>query len=190
MLGLAVLVRSGIDPGAIEARTDALVGGLAGLAPAALALHAIGGALPGLALAGLAALALARSGERRAGAELVAGTLLTLLASGALKLAIGRERPEDALLLLGGGAHPSGHAARAAYFACFAIAFAARVRPRLLPFLAPLAVAYALAMGASRLVLQVHRAYDVLGGIALGVAVWAALVYLLPYPRARDRKRA
>ena len=177
---LAALTQARVDPAGLEARVDArLREAPAGSLAVAIALDRVGGTLVGLGLAALAAAALALAGRRASAAALVAGTLLTLLASGLLKVALGRERPDDALLQLAEGAFPSGHAARAAFFACFSVGLAARMRPRWVPAVAAFALLYALTMGASRVVLHVHRAYDVLGGWALGVAVWSLTALVL-----------
>lgn len=88
------------------------------------------------------------------------------LAEGLLKLAIGRARPESAAY-----GFPSGHAtAAAAYFG--AVLYLARdLRPTPRIVLRVVAVAMTLAVGVARIMLRAHWPSDVLGGLALGLAL-------------------
>ncbi|MCC6996263.1 MAG: phosphatase PAP2 family protein [Deltaproteobacteria bacterium] len=92
-------------------------------------------------------------------------TLATVLALGLFSLgkrAIRRARPAEAVLPAPDRfSMPSGHAT-----AAFAIATSVAL---LSPALAPLALAWALAVGVSRVVLGVHYPLDVAAGAALGV---------------------
>lgn len=174
------------DPFAMEARAATIFRDApAWILAFATILHVVGGTAAGLILAGAACALLARAGHRAEAGVLAAGTLGTLLASGALKVIVARERPEEALLQLADGAYPSGHAARAALFACAVATFARRFKMTHAWLVALAGAVYMVAMGLSRLVLGVHRAYDVLGGWALGVAVWMACAGLL----ARAQRR-
>lgn len=107
-------------------------------------------------------------------AATVAGA--TLL-SNAIKLAVARDRPHDALVDAAGHAFPSGHATASA--ACWLVLAAVLAGPaasdRRRLVLASIAVAVAAVVGVSRIYLRAHEATDVLGGWALGT-LWALVV--------------
>ncbi|GAA2785497.1 phosphatase PAP2 family protein [Saccharopolyspora taberi] len=104
----------------------------------------------------------------------------------AIKLVVGRARPDLALVLVetDSASFPSGHAAQSAA-ACAAIAhLVAAHRPeRALRITAwPVAAAVVLVVGYSRLYLGAHWLTDVLGGYALGTAWTAAVITALHRP--------
>jgi membrane-associated phospholipid phosphatase len=99
------------------------------------------------------------------GAALVA--LLFLVGLG--KELWGRARPDGGFYVPDGLAYPSGHAAYA--MAWPAVAWLTGRRGLILA-----AAGVTLAVGASRLYLHVHYATDVLGGFALGAAVFAPIL--------------
>ena len=74
---------------------------------------------------------------------------------------------------------PSGHVTAAAAFAVIVIYLAGRSRlpPRARGLLAAVAVALIAGVGLARIVLRAHWPSDVLGGLALGVAVAAAAAW-------------
>lgn len=106
----------------------------------------------------------------RASASVSLAAASALLAFSLLKRACRRARPSRALALLPAPdcfSLPSGHAAGA-----FAVAVSLAV---VLPWLAPLAIAWALAVGASRVVLGVHYPMDVVVGALLGMLAAGAV---------------
>jgi undecaprenyl-diphosphatase len=121
--------------------------------------------------------------RRWATAVLVAGVLTgAQLLSALLKVAFDRPRPDvgSAVPLPGSAAFPSGHATSASAFfgllTLFAIAAAPPGRARWA--VGALGAAVALAIAASRVVLNVHYVGDVLAGLALGAA-WLAACLLV-----------
>ncbi len=122
---------------------------------------------------GLAAVAWVRSRE-------AALCLFAPLAIGAaalvekmLKVLVGRARPSTAILVhLQDRSFPSGHATGSTALATAAVVLLWAIGPRHLRLpLTVVAVAYAAAVAASRLVLGVHYLTDVIGGAAVGTAV-------------------
>jgi undecaprenyl-diphosphatase len=115
------------------------------------------------------------------------GALVALSAIGGatgvsvLKSAIGRLRPDSRLAesVVEGLSFPSGHATMSAaiYLTLGALLASTRARRRERAWLLGAAAAIAALVGASRVVLGVHWATDVLGGWAFGAA-WA-IVWLL-----------
>jgi membrane-associated phospholipid phosphatase len=85
------------------------------------------------------------------------------------KFAVGRTRPEE--LSLG---FPSGHATAAAAYFGAVIYLAAALTPPLRTVARAGAVALIVGVGIARVVLRAHWPSDVLGGIALGLALAAA----------------
>jgi membrane protein DedA with SNARE-associated domain len=87
-----------------------------------------------------------------------------------------RARPPEPIGASEGFAYPSGHAAYATAYVALAV-IAARVLPGIFSraIFVVLAVATAAAIGASRVALEVHWASDVLGGWALGAAIFGAV---------------
>ncbi|GHF63819.1 undecaprenyl-diphosphatase [Deinococcus metalli] len=125
----------------------------------------------------VAALLAARH-RRRHALTLLGGMGATLAAQLALNAAVHRPRPTlyPHLVAAPGLSYPSGHAALAAALGTLAAAVAWRTRWRWPTVI--LAAAYALAMGAARVLLAVHNPSDVLGGwlLGLGVGLLAAWV--------------
>jgi membrane-associated phospholipid phosphatase len=99
---------------------------------------------------------------------------LGALAEGALKEVVGRTRPEGSAM-----GFPSGHVTATAAFAVMVIYLVGRSRwpPRVRRLLAGVAVALIAGVGLARIVLRAHWPSDVLGGVALGVAVAAAAAW-------------
>ena len=99
---------------------------------------------------------------------------LGALAEGALKEVVGRTRPEGSAM-----GFPSGHVTATAAFAVIVIYLAGRSRlpPRARRLLAAVAVALIVGVGLARIALRAHWPSDVLGGLALGVAVAAAAAW-------------
>jgi undecaprenyl-diphosphatase len=122
-----------------------------------------------------AAWALAR-GRRAEAGTLVAGFLLTWLAVRIAKAVFDRARPDVALYEAAGAAYPSGHAAQAvAWVACAVVLVRGghRLATRFAAVTA--AVALALAIAVTRVYLRVHYLSDVIGGLALGTGIFAAV---------------
>jgi membrane-associated phospholipid phosphatase len=91
------------------------------------------------------------------------------LAEGLLKIAVGRPRPEGPAY-----GFPSGHAtAAAAYFGAW-LYLAESLRPRVRATVRVLAIAMMLGVGVARVMLRAHWPSDVLGGLALGLALASA----------------
>jgi undecaprenyl-diphosphatase len=109
------------------------------------------------------------------------------LAEGLMKIAVGRPRPEG--LAYG---FPSGHAtAAAAYFGAW-LYLAEGLLPGVRPIVRMLAVAMMLAVGVARIVLRAHWPSDVLGGLALGLALasLAAIIASGRWPSAPRGRRS
>ena len=135
------------------------------------------GSFPAVALAVLATSAWAMARGRRAEAgALVAGFLLTWLAVRIAKAAIDRPRPDVALYEAAGSAYPSGHAAQAvAWIACAVVLVRGGHRLATRSAAVAAAVAVALAVAVTRVYLRVHYVSDVIGGLALGTGIFAAV---------------
>jgi undecaprenyl-diphosphatase len=104
----------------------------------------------------------------------------------AVKALVDRGRPvfSHPVATAGGGSFPSGHTAGSA--ALYGILVLLLVR-RVLVIVA--ATVFVLAVGASRVVLGVHYLSDVVGGLALGVAVAAGTLLLTDFVVARTRSK-
>jgi undecaprenyl-diphosphatase len=122
--------------------------------------------------------------RRRArwGAPLLTAVAIgTWLARSELATAVGRARPAyEPVAATLGPAFPSGHSATAAaIYAAAALVLGQGLGPRTRAGLAAAAVAIAVAVACSRVLLDVHWASDVLGGLLLGwgwfAVCWAAL---------------
>jgi undecaprenyl-diphosphatase len=115
----------------------------------------------------------------------VAGS--TLL-SNVVKLAVARDRPEDALVEAAGHAFPSGHATASA--ACWLTLAAVLAGPdasrRRRAGLLTVALAVIAIVGFSRVYLRAHEATDVLGGWALG-SLWVLVVLTVATRHRRGR---
>lgn len=108
-------------------------------------------------------------GARRTWWVWVALMVAAPLAEGALKILVGRPRPEG--LAYG---FPSGHAtAAAAYFGAL-LYLSERLRPTTRIVLRGVAVAMIVLVGIARVMLRAHWPSDVLGGFALGLALASA----------------
>lgn len=111
-------------------------------------------------------------GRRWEGASVLVAVVLTEAVVLGLKSAFARDRPLDGLVASGFGSFPSGHTARAALTAAlFVWLYLQRERsPTERRTAFALAAVFALGMAASRVILGVHWASDVLAGAALGLA--------------------
>ncbi|HEY1124859.1 MAG TPA: phosphatase PAP2 family protein [Sphingobium sp.] len=122
---------------------------------------------------------LVASGKRRLGALLGAGIVVGSAASGLLKLAYDRARPDVVVHLVdvNNASFPSGHAMNSAVVYLTMAALLARGQkaraPRL--YIIGVGIALTLMIGLSRLYLGVHWPTDVLVGWIFG-ASWAALL--------------
>jgi membrane-associated phospholipid phosphatase len=148
-------------------------------APAKHVEHAISilGSLP---VAGTLALVsgalLAARGRTVEAAVLVAGFAVLVPAVHEAKVLVGRSRPADALTGSAGSAYPSGHAAYSTVYVALTVIVASTLRDRAGRAATVAAgIAVALLIGVSRVYLRVHWPSDVLGGWALGVAIFATL---------------
>jgi undecaprenyl-diphosphatase len=119
-------------------------------------------------------------------ASLIAGVLLTWLAVHVAKDAYDRPRPPGSLVETDLSAYPSGHALQSVTLVACAIVlvrggvgWASRIAA------VTVAIGLVVAVCVSRVFLRAHYLTDVLGGAALGVALWAAIgvVALLAYSR-------
>lgn len=143
------------------------------------------------ALTAVALVVLLRGGQTRLALFLLTARAGALLLSGSLKVAVGRARPvfEDPVATASGWSFPSGHALGAAAFWLSAAAVALTTLPARArrPVLAG-AVAVAVFVAASRVLLGVHYLSDAAAGCLLGLG-WAAgcaAVFGLPsYGRRR-----
>lgn len=140
-------------------------------------------ALGSLAVAGGVVLAtgflLATRGRGREAAVLLAGFALIVVAVHVAKGVVGRPRPPDRLTGAAGDAYPSGHAAYSTVYAAVAVAVvSARDAVSRRGALVAAGIAIALVVGITRIYLRVHWWSDVLGGWALGTAVFAALAVI------------
>jgi membrane protein DedA with SNARE-associated domain/membrane-associated phospholipid phosphatase len=120
-----------------------------------------------------AAWALAKRRFIDAGA-LVAGAALSFVAVHVFKAAYDRPRPGGALIDTVLAAYPSGHAAYSVgLIACATVLVRGGVGWALRFAVASVAVGLVVLVALSRVYLRAHYLTDVLGGVALGVAIWA-----------------
>jgi membrane protein DedA with SNARE-associated domain/membrane-associated phospholipid phosphatase len=153
------------------------------------------GSFPFVVAIGLATAAWALTRRRWIEAvALVLGVGLSYVAVHVAKAAYDRPRPEDMLMDANLSAYPSGHTAYAVTLvACgtmlvragtgWAVRFAA----------VTVAIAAVIVVGLTRVYLRVHHLTDVLGGAALGVAIWAlvgALALVAGHVRHNERAAA
>jgi undecaprenyl-diphosphatase len=105
---------------------------------------------------------------------LAGGFGLVVLATHVAKAAIDRPRPSGSLVHTLGQAYPSGHAAYATAYVAMAV-IAARVLGGVVSRTALVlaGVIVMAAVGATRIYLRAHYLSDVLGGIGLGLAIFA-----------------
>lgn len=105
--------------------------------------------------------------------------LLTEVVVGSLKVLMGRARPLDSVLEVGGASFPSGHAARGAILAVLFAWWLSGVlvaRPGLKRGAYAGLASFAGAMALSRIVLHVHWLTDVVVGALLGIALGSLAV--------------
>jgi undecaprenyl-diphosphatase len=135
------------------------------------------GAFPTTAIAALATAIWAMSHRHPiAAVGLVAGVLLSDLAVHVAKDAYDRPRPPGSLVETDLSAYPSGHALQSVtYVACAVVlvrsgaGWASRIAA------VTVAIGIVAAVCVTRVYLRAHYLSDVLGGVALGVAVWSAV---------------
>jgi membrane protein DedA with SNARE-associated domain/membrane-associated phospholipid phosphatase len=105
---------------------------------------------------------------------LVIGVALSYVLVHVSKAAYGRERPEDMLVDANLSSYPSGHTAYSvALVACATMLVRAGMGWAARFAAVTVAIAAVVVVGLSRVYLRVHHLTDVLGGAALGVAIWA-----------------
>jgi len=105
---------------------------------------------------------------------LVAGASLSYVSVHVLKAYYDRPRPSGALVETTLASYPSGHAAYAvAMIACATILVRAGVGWAVRSAVLTIAVVLVALVALSRVYLRAHYFTDVLGGVALGLAVWA-----------------
>ena len=133
------------------------------------------GSFPAAALAVVAtAVWAARHARVEEALALPLGMVLTLLATQASKAEIGRPRPAEPVAATAGLSYPSGHAAYAVAFVACAVVLVRAGHATALRFASvTVALAVAAGVGATRIYLRAHYLSDVLGGLALGLAVFA-----------------
>jgi membrane protein DedA with SNARE-associated domain/membrane-associated phospholipid phosphatase len=135
------------------------------------------GAFPTVAIAALATAIWALTRRRPIDAvALVAGIALTDLAVHVGKDAYDRPRPSGSLVETALSAYPSGHALQSVTWVACAVVlvrggagWASRIAA------VTVAIALVAAVCVTRVFLRAHHLTDVLGGVALGVALWAAV---------------
>ena len=147
-----------------------------------------------VALVGVVALGFALAGMRRRAVLAPVACIGGLLLGAALKEAFPRERPDAGYRVTETftSSFPSGHALNAAvvYVTLGALVATAGRTRRMAAFALGTGVGVALLVGASRVVLGVHHATDVLAGWAAGFG-WAALCWLVDdrmLARSRGRR--
>ena len=111
----------------------------------------------------------------------VAAMLLAPIAETAFKTLIGRPRPFDASF-----GFPSGHATAAAAFFGALIYLAGSLRPPARTWVRALAGLAIVLVALSRVLLRAHWPSDVIGGVALGLALASAAALLGRSPRPAD----
>jgi len=113
----------------------------------------------------------------------VVARLVELGIETAVKALVNRSRPvfSHPVATAGGGSFPSGHTAgSAALYGILVLLLVRRLRVTIA------ATVFVLAVGASRVVLGVHYLSDVVGGLALGLAVAAGTLLLRDWATARS----
>jgi undecaprenyl-diphosphatase len=149
------------------------------LVPAARMLTHGGDGVTAVVVGSLVALAMLWRGARRQAMLLMFVILSQRAAVEWLKAIFDRARPdpEGRLVAVHSMAYPSGHAAGAMTLG-LALALLLPLRPERRPWLIALALAFAFAVGFTRLVLGAHWPSDVAGGWAFG-ALWTLLLVRL-----------
>jgi undecaprenyl-diphosphatase len=146
-------------------------------------------AIVAVLLAGIAWLVLRR--HQTAAVALALAAIANQVALHVAKAAVGRPRPADSLVSTQGSSFPSGHASASIAYLALAVALW-RVAPRGLPRAALLAagIVVPILVGLSRVYLHAHYLTDVLGGWALGLAVYGSVaVVTLIVERVRNNDR-
>lgn len=111
----------------------------------------------------------------------VGAILLAPIAESGLKVLIGRPRPFDTSF-----GFPSGHATAAATFFGAVIYLAGALPPPARTWVRALAGLAIILVGLSRVMLRAHWPSDVIGGVALGLALASAAALLGRPPRRAD----
>jgi membrane protein DedA with SNARE-associated domain/membrane-associated phospholipid phosphatase len=126
-------------------------------------------------------------------AALVAGVALSVILVQVSKAAYGVPRPSGGLVHANYAAYPSGHTAYSvALVACATVLVRAGSGWATRFAAVTVATALVVVVGATRVYLRVHHLTDVIGGVALGAAIWAlvGLVALVAgYVRQNGRER-
>jgi undecaprenyl-diphosphatase len=135
------------------------------------------GSFPVVALAALATVAWTMLRRRWIEAvTLTAGVLLSPLLVGVAKASYDRARPAGGLVDFQDAAYPSGHTAYSvALVACAVVLVRGGVGWAVRFAAVTVAVGVVVVVGLTRVYLRVHHLTDVLGGAALGVALWSLL---------------
>jgi membrane-associated phospholipid phosphatase len=133
------------------------------------------GALPVVIAVGLATTIWALTRRRWAdAAAIVAGVALSVLLVHVAKAAYDRPRPSGGLIDADLSAYPSGHTAYAVtWVACATVLVRAGTGWAVRFAAVTVATAIVVVVGITRVYLRVHYLTDVIGGVALGVAIWA-----------------
>ena len=133
------------------------------------------GSFPVVAAATLATAIWAAAGRRYVdAAALVIGLALLFVLVHVAKAGYDRDRPPGGLVSVENAAYPSGHTAYAVTLvACAAILVRAGSGWAVRFAAVTVAIAAVVVVGLTRVYLRVHHFTDVLGGAALGVALWA-----------------
>lgn len=188
---LAALVATASSPPLLDAEVAERAATIPSvIAPAARMSTALGATLTVAVLSAIVA-AVSFMRERSAVVPIFLAVVLAgeILSSNAIKGALDRPRPDiDQLVGWSGWSFPSGHsAAAAATYLAIALAVSRGDRARSRRWLVAGAVAIALLVAASRVVLGVHWLTDVTAGLALGWG-WAVLcsIVILDGPFARE----
>jgi membrane protein DedA with SNARE-associated domain/membrane-associated phospholipid phosphatase len=107
-------------------------------------------------------------------AALAVGVALSPLLVGLAKDAYGVARPDDGLVDVNDAAYPSGHTAYSVTLvACATVLVRAGMGWAVRFAAVTVAIGVVLAVGLTRVYLRAHHLTDVLGGAALGVAIWS-----------------
>jgi membrane protein DedA with SNARE-associated domain/membrane-associated phospholipid phosphatase len=125
-------------------------------------------------------------------ATVVAGVALSIIAVQVSKAAYDRVRPPDGLVHANYASYPSGHTAYAVTLvACATILVRAGTGWATRFAAVVVAAALVVVVGATRVYLRVHYLTDVIGGAALGVAIWAlvgTIALVAGYVRQNGRR--
>jgi membrane protein DedA with SNARE-associated domain/membrane-associated phospholipid phosphatase len=151
------------------------------------------GSLPFVAAAALVTAMWAVASRRPIDAvTLVCGVPLSYAAVHISKAAYDRPRPEDMLIEAHLSAYPSGHALYAVTLvACATVLVRAGTRWAVRFAAVVVAIVLVAVVAISRVYLRVHYLTDVLGGAALGVALWASIAAIaLVAGHVRQNERA